>query len=143
MGDCKSMTVLCTGDQHISERAYAYVHTVIDQIRFKKPPKCTTVTLTNSIRLHISSTNLSQKQKCFYQMLIESKQEEEYRNQSKNGKAKEWVIIAYSFIILLNSSVLGVRLFDNGRKRVWFINGKQDEESTVCGVFPCFCECKL
>lgn len=57
-------------------------------------------------------------------MLIESKQEEEYRNQSKNGKAKEWVIIAYSFIILLNSSVLGVRLFDNGRKRVWFINGK-------------------
>lgn len=57
-------------------------------------------------------------------MLIESEKEGEGRNQSKNGKAKEWVIIAFSFIILLNSSILGVRLFDNGRKRVWFINGK-------------------
>ena len=75
--------------------------------------------------------------------IVNRKWKGECRNQSKNGKAKEWVIITYSFIILLNSSVLGVRLFDNGRKRAWFINGEYDEESTVCGVFPCFCECKL
>ena len=70
---------------------------LLTRFDLKSLPSVATVTLPNLIRVNISRTNLSQKQKCFYQMLIESEKEGECRNQSKNGKAKEWVIIAYSF----------------------------------------------
>ena len=49
---------------------------LLTRFDLKSLPSVATVTLPNSIRGHISRTNLSQKQKYFYQLLIESERKE-------------------------------------------------------------------
>lgn len=47
------------------------------------------------------------------------------------------------FIFLIGLSIIGVKLFRNGEKHVWFIDSEYYQESIVFGICPCFCECRL